>query len=468
LLLVVSAIGVALLAIGTVTIPAGALDDEEPLQGIGLRLAAGLLVNFTLLLAGARLQHVIAIGIGLAAFGTWRTAMAVRARAWTPRLPAAAAWSIAGAVVLLLLYYAQILVEPIVRWDARSIWFFQARAIWIGGSLSDVAWNHPSLPFAHTDYPKLVPSLAAQLAFLKGFWNEYFPKASLLIALMPAAFWVFSFRTRSPRFVVLVLAFFGMSQWLSNGYMDGYVVVYSGFTLLFLGRYLLEGGQADLASGLCALGIVLGLKNEGMLVAVSVALALLAGVAAVGARTGLSRLGAAASVPAAVSFALAALPTVLWTWRRVAWGLENDLASDPADAAVRVLGRLQDGRSFWQIGEYLLQTTGSLWLFVAVAVVTCLVTRLARGRLHPGALVALAASALYFAGMFVVYLSTPRDLYFHLTTSAGRTMAVVRMGLVVAVYFCLVDLEEGDGAVRPLFGESPIPPPSVPIWTVRR
>ena len=54
---------------------------------------------------------------------------------------------------------------------------------------------------------------------------------------------------------------------------------------------------------------------------------------------------------------------------------------------------------------------------------------------------ALAASALYFAGMFAVYLSTPRDLYFHLTTSAGRTMAVVRIGLLVAVYFCLVELE---------------------------
>lgn len=440
MLLVVSAAGLVLLAMGAAAIPAGAADDE-PMQGLGLRLAAGLLANYALLLMGLGVAQAIALGVGLAAVGAWRAIAAVRRSSWRMRPAAPVALSIAGAVALLAVYYAQILSEPLIRWDARSIWFFHAKAIWLAGGIGNVAWGHASLPFAHTDYPKLIPSLAAELVYVKGYWNEFFPKASLLLALMPAAFWVFSFRSRSPRFLVVLLAMFGMSQWLSNGYMDGYVVVYSGLTLLFLGRYLDGGGDAALASGLCALGIVLGLKNEGMLVAVSLVLALLPVLAGSGVQRLGSRLRAAVSVPAVVSCTLAATPALLWAWRRAAWGLENDLASDPADAAVRAFVRLQDGQSLWQIAEYLLTTAGSIWVFAAMAGVTSLVARVRRGRLHPGALVALSSSILYFGGMVVVYLSTPRDLYFHLTTSAGRTMAVVRMGMLVAIYFCLVDLE---------------------------
>jgi hypothetical protein len=64
-----------------------------------------------------------------------------------------------------------------------------------------------------------------------------------------------------------------------------------------------------------------------------------------------------------------------------------------------------------------------------------------RRQLHPGAVAATIAAVLHFCGMFVVYLSTPAELTFHLTTSAFRTMASTRVSLLVAIFFVLADLE---------------------------
>src|SRR5205807_1272968 len=97
-----------------------------------------------------------------------------------------------GIFYLILMYYFKIFAEPLQDWDARSIWFFHAKMIWTEGALSKASgWNHSSTRWSHPDYPKLVPSIAAQLAYIKGFWNEFLPKGSLLIMLIPTIFWIF-------------------------------------------------------------------------------------------------------------------------------------------------------------------------------------------------------------------------------------------------------------------------------------
>ena len=90
----------------------------------------------------------------------------------------------------------------------------------------------------------------------------------------------------------------------------------------------------------------------------------------------------------------------------------------------------------------MLRTAGPLWVFVAIAAGTSLYTWWRRGAVHPGARLAVAAGIFYSCGMFLIYLSTPYDLYWHLSTSAFRTMAVVRIGMIVTVYFCLTQLEQ--------------------------
>src|SRR5262245_48515143 len=129
------------------------------------------------------------------------------------RVSSAAA--ITAIVLLFVAYYFRILSEPLSVWDARSIWFFHAKMIWVHGGLSQHGgWNHASLAFSHPDYPKLVPALAAELAWLQGHWNEFGPKASLLVMLVPLLFWIFSFQAARASFVLLVLLFFfSLNAW---------------------------------------------------------------------------------------------------------------------------------------------------------------------------------------------------------------------------------------------------------------
>jgi hypothetical protein len=70
-----------------------------------------------------------------------------------------------------------------------------------------------------------------------------------------------------------------------------------------------------------------------------------------------------------------------------------------------------------------------------------------RLRLHPGAAVAALTAALYVCGLYAIYLSTPYNLYFHLTTSGTRTMATGTIALLVGVFFLLTDLEASEGRV---------------------
>lgn len=172
-------------------------------------------------------------------------------------------------LVFLLFYFFTILCEPLNAWDARSIWFLPAKMIWSAESINlNAGWHHPSLQFSHPDYPKLIPALTAQISCVLGYWNEYSPKLSLVLILIPSLFWVFSFYSRSLSFLFLVMVFpLGMQGWLWNGYMDGYIALYSAMSMLLLGRYFKNRNLSDLMSALSCLALISNIKNEGIVIA---------------------------------------------------------------------------------------------------------------------------------------------------------------------------------------------------------
>jgi len=229
---------------------------SDPFAYVGLSMAAGLLLQFCGVLAGLALPHVLAFGAAVALWSIWLLADDRRARTG-PRIPPTRGTAVAVVLIatVLLVHYLQIFAEPLYRWDARSIWFFHARMIWLAQGLGS-GWDHPSLAFSHPDYPKLGPSLAAQVAYLAGHWNEYAPKGGLFLLLVPAVLLLLGFRANRASFLmIVVLLFFSQYAWLSNGYMDGYVVLYSALALLLLGRLLSSRNRADFYAATCALGI---------------------------------------------------------------------------------------------------------------------------------------------------------------------------------------------------------------------
>src|SRR2546429_3772578 len=247
-------------------------------EQVALSMTAGMLINFCLMLTGLTMTRVFIAGIVLASYGVWRIGADLRIGSTHKTGPSmTTVFSVCCIAYILAVYYLKVFSEPLEHWDARSIWFLHAKMIWIKGALTRSAgWSHPSLAFSHPDYPKLVPAIAAQLGYVKGYWNDFFPKGSLVVMLVPLTLWVFSFCQKRLSFILLVLMFFfSLDGWLSNGYMDGYLALYCGMALLLFGRYLSERRDTDLYSGMCALGIAANLKNEGLLFGLCLSMALL-------------------------------------------------------------------------------------------------------------------------------------------------------------------------------------------------
>ena len=118
-----------------------------------------------------------------------------------------------------------ILTSPVTNWDARSIWFFHAKRIFIDNHLYAQLDNYA--PWSHNDYPPLLPSLAASIAKSFGFWNEYLPRLSILLALFPMLLiskWLFN---NSLAFNLWLLGLFIICKnYLINGSMDSLLAIY--------------------------------------------------------------------------------------------------------------------------------------------------------------------------------------------------------------------------------------------------
>jgi hypothetical protein len=413
---------------------------SDPFAYVGLSMAAGLLIQFCGVLAGLALPHILVLGAVVALWSIWLLAGDRRARS-RPRIPPTRGTAVAVGVIatVLLVHYLQIFAEPLYRWDARSIWFFHARMIWLAQGLGS-GWDHPSLAFSHPDYPKLVPSLAAQVASLAGHWNEYAPKGGLFLMLVPAVLLLFGFRTiRASFLLMVVLLLFSQYAWLSNGYMDGYVVLYAALALLLFGRLLSSHNRADFYAGTVALGIVAALKNEGTLFACCMIAAL---VIVIGPRHLAHAAARSRTEPRLLLIpCLAILPVLLWTLRKAAWGVRNDMTGDLAGAIAHVASRLSDGASAQYVLKYLTVRGSDFWVAGAALVPLVVFALVKRFTIPRGTLLAAATAILYFAALYFAYLSTPHDLDFHLSTSAARTMAGVRIALFVALYFLMADFE---------------------------
>ena len=413
---------------------------------LGLGIAVGMLVNFALMLSGQTITRVFAAGAIVASWGVYQLLKRFKTRAPIGlRTLVVPALSFACLAYVLSLYYAEVLSEPLEHWDARSIWFFHAKMIWTEGALRQSAgWNHPSLAFSNPDYPKLVPSIAAQLGYLKGYWNEFLPKGSLLVMLVPLSLWVFSFFEKSLSFVLLLcMFFFGFGAWLWNGYMDGYVALYAGVALLLFGRYLAESRNADLYAGMCALGLAANIKNEGLLVGLCV-LTAMALISVARYHTDLwsstQRLIGNGMFVKILIISLA--PMVMWAICKRAWGLQNDLAGDPMGGVTRLWNRLIDGATPQYLLQFLTVRANAIWVAAGLVAIIAALSSYRRAGLHPGAIVAASTAALYFVGIAAVYLTTPHDILpYYLLTSATRTMATASMALFIALFFLLSRVE---------------------------
>jgi hypothetical protein len=427
-------------------------NDHSPfIEKFPLIVSTGLLVNHLILLLSQSLKlslllAAVICGCGLVWFlRRWKKEMiSDRHRDWFP---------MAAIILILLLHYFTILYAPLDAWDwdARSIWFFHAKMIWSAESINlNAGWNHPSVQFSHVDYPMLIPALAAQCSYVLGYWNEYAPKFSLFLLLMPAIFWIFSFYARRVSFLFLVLLFpFGFKLLLWNGYLDAHIAFYSAISVLLLGRYFQEYRFIDLMSAVSCLALLSNMKNEGILLGL-IGAASIAITGILSASFQWNALKKHLSIYRMGWLAVMMTPSILWSIvYKYQWHLLNDLQIGTTEAFFRMRDRIFDGLSFFLILKETIFHKENIFrpLSSSVSLASVLflagILLLMRSKRHiVGWIPALIMASVYYCCIFTIYLLSPHDLAWHLGTSAHRTMLTVSSCIFAGTYFILKEIED--------------------------
>ena len=413
---------------------------EYPLlQEILLALLSGVILNYAINLCVQSLQYGLWIGFFLSLLGLFCFFLYFfHYHSLKNFYNATSIIKWLGISFVCFLFISPILSLPLTDWDARFIWFLHAKMIYVANSLGQSAgWQNPSIAFSHPDYPILIPALAAQVAYVMGFWNEYIPKISLFFMLVPAIIGLFSFYQRSFSFGILILLIpFSFSKWIWNGYMDGYLALYFSIALLLIGRYIKLSQAIDVISAFCCLIVLLYIKNEGALLGIigifPIILIIFAKEKSISTKHGFLTNWRYYLVGL-----MALLPFVLWDLYKRQWGISNDLAVGTIQFFSRIVTRLSDGSYPLIVVNLFKQAAGSLLLLGSLYIVSIAQKKW----LVKESLPALCIALIYAIVLFIVYLSTPYDLLWHLNTSVDRTMLPVNGGIIVGSYYILNQLE---------------------------
>jgi len=342
------------------------------------------------------------------------------------------------AIILTVLFIFPIVSLPLSGWDARSIWFFHAKMIYSAGSIGQIAgWMDPAVVFSHPDYPNLVPALAAKIAFLSGFWNEYLPKISLIILLFPAIGVIITFCRRVGSFLfLLAVSLFTLNSFIWNGYMDGYLALYFGLAMLFIGRFFQKSKIDDLYSGLILLIFLVYIKNEGLLALITGLFILLVIQALRNLKIGIVTFFKR-NMHGFLLTGILLIPLAVWIFYKNQWGLSNDLGIGSSTSLELMVTRLKDN----SIKIIIARLANQLQTALLIVGLIYFATVIHNTHIHQGVFPILAISAIYCVGIILVYLQTPVDLAWHLQTSVERTMMLVNSGIYAAGFFLVENLE---------------------------
>lgn len=352
------------------------------------------------------------------------------------------------------------IIESHGLWDAWAIWNLKARFLFRGGEhwrdlLSVlISWSHP-------DYPLLIPGIIARGWTFAGGEAVSVPIAAHFLltfattGILVGAVWALRGRTQG---FLAGLVLLGTPFFVAHGASQEADIPIAGFMLasLALLHWADHASQATgrfyFLAGLLA-AMAAWTKNEGLLFFASILVAQIGCVVWRG-TWGRDWRGVAAFCAGAFPIALLVIAF------KVFLAPPTDLvAGQGIDTILARLGQpsryLQVGKAFAK--EFLNRSTWNLLpvvlpfygLLVGVhpgvsATASC---DAGCSRMRQTLIMTWATLALMMAGLFVVYLLTPRDLPWHLRTSVGRVFLQLWPSLLLAIFLLLRSPEEVGSAV---------------------
>lgn len=309
-----------------------------------------------------------------------------------------------------------VLGHPVSDWDARSIWFFHAKRIFIDDNLYAQLDNYGS--FSHNDYPVLVPALAASFAKGVGHWNEIFPRTASVFVVLPPLLLMGRLISNKTVFNAIFAAILLISRHiLINGYMDGILAMYfASSCLMLMQMYSTKWAgqesnitQEEIVLALMSASMLL-LKNEGSITALLVWACLLP-----------------LNYRRWRGLVLSCLPFLffflIWKLQVLEFNVGNDLMSKGIFS--RFSARVKNIPELVLIGKSALNQT---WIYLIIMFGALMFFY--RFRMPKQLLVVLCLPIAYAASVSMAYVITPNDLNWHLATSADRVYLVFNLSVL--------------------------------------
>lgn len=304
------------------------------------------------------------------------------------------------------------MISPTPDSDARSYWLYHAKRMYIESSLFAQLDTYPN--FDHSDYPSLIPSFITSLTLLINSWNELFPKIGATLTIIPPIIFIFKLLKKP----ILQITFFfllvetGRSV-LLNGYMDAILAIWltSSFILwLFYLKLILNGRSITFFFIFLSmnLSILTMIKNEGILM---LSLLFLLTITTLIIKRKYNIIFKSLKV-----FIFPFL--IIFSWKFVCYyfNVNNDLME--SSLLDKLLVRIYEPDSLLLILKFMSQISYG-WI---IALSFYLFVVLYSKKISLDVILTLTFVILYVFIIFLIYVSTPHDLQWHLATSATRVL----------------------------------------------
>lgn len=326
--------------------------------------------------------------------------------------------NILSKIVTLALYLVSILsvsAQAILANDARGIWMLKAKGIFLGYETFLSQLQNPLFLYTHQDYPLSMPLLYADLMRPLGyFWEPAVGIFSMTIFFMIGLglFWALTTYTSVKRPVALAITvlLIGTSEYIRQGWVGLSDVPLSLAIFVSVSLFATETLQTRTHLLAIAAGIFAAtIKNEGQ---PFLLLVILLSFWQLYRQKGLRHEFLKNYLPIVLGTSLLSVPLLVWKFKAAELGIRNDVVSAPllTETVTRiptllaeVMPRLLDGYRFG--------------LLLLPAIILLLIPRSDNKR---------NLAQLLIAGQFLlymfIYLITPHDMAWHISTSFSRLL----------------------------------------------
>ena len=317
---------------------------------------------------------------------------------------------------LILFLLALIIISlgtPTDSWDARSIWLFKAKEFFYDHSIISIKNNYAE--FSHNNYPSIAPAFAAGLSTLIGYWNEIYPKAGLTLMFIPPLIIISRFFDNNFFLISISIILFIIGKFLVNGELDGLVALYFVSSLIII--YNLKNLNNDIFYQYLILIfflIILSLlKAEG---AVLLICSFIGSMLTFYKKKYLCK-------NLIISFFVSIIPVLIWNY----FCIYNNIGNTNGNNIFNVndfTNRILYLKNYILIFDYLLLNEKFLFGLIVFLVSTIYIK-------NKDILIYVSSiSLIYILFLFIIYLSTPLDLEWHLN-SANRIVKPIALFLSI-------------------------------------